>query len=592
MRAITKFVSGLLLSAMLLLPVSAHAAELQPFLTVKVSSVNTLISIADKIGTMAGYAQEPQYREFINNVRASKGIDFDGIFGVAVAVDGDGDLTPVFLLPITDLMKAEIAGEFDPFDSLRPFLTKKGDGFLIDAPMSLVPFYAAQKKDYLVVSLEPVASQVPADAKKMFADLEKYTIGMKLDLEKIKWDTLEAKVFGPWKIMIAMFNPDAADQIESALEIYEKLYKEIATMSGGVVFNAQTADVDFSTVTVARKDSEMAKMYAGVKMQPTMFGAFRGTPENTIASFGASMTVGQSKTIDVLVESTLKDWDVLFSGLLEQVEEDDDTGEIGKLAKEAYDLVKKIFMTEAKRLSSDLAGSMSVDGTVMMAFDTGSLPEVQKLANLAMGFTAKRIGEVSAATGVDAKTFIEKNIKSNYVTVEGFKVSSFKIALSDSVFDALNPGEEVPKAIKDMTLGVFWAVKEGDKQAIALAAGLDFDKTEAAFKSALEKTKTPVLVQQPIGAFSVQGLGKFLNQTVYSIAQKAGAPQKELGEMKRVFDIIAAAGNDATVKVTVDFKPDREEDAMHISGKAIQTIISAVKEMIKIEEENRARWDW
>jgi hypothetical protein len=183
---------------------------------------------------------------------------------------------------------------------------------------------------------------------------------------------------------------------------------------------------------------------------------------------------------------------------------------------------------------------------------------------------------------------VDKNLKRDYVTVEGFKLSSFKLALADLPIQ--NLGGTVPDGLKDFSLGVFWATKDASgKQAIAVAVGPDFAKTEQAFKSALEKTKTTAPVQSPEGIFSMQGLGKMLNQVVYPFAEKGGAEKRDLTEMKKVFDVLASAGNDATVTISAEVKPDRMDMSAKISGKAIQATISAVKLLVEYSEKGGLR---
>jgi hypothetical protein len=255
---------------------------------------------------------------------------------------------------------------------------------------------------------------------------------------------------------------------------------------------------------------------------------------------------------------------------MEQIEAEDEDGEISKMAKAAIDSLQKIIETETKRGASDSALSLNTEGTLLFAFDTASLAEIQKLAAMAVDFAAQRMGSIATDFDIDFKAAVKRD----YVTIEGFKVSSFLFPMNKVAMFASDPNQA--ERLKGVSPGVFWAVKDvSGKQAIAVAVGLDSAKTESAFKAALEKTKTPVPVQKPVGTFSVQGLGKFLQQTVLPIAAKGDAPN--LAEAKKVFDILAAAGNDATVTLNVEIKPDKVEGGYHVSGKAIQAIISAVK---------------
>ncbi|MDR0328480.1 MAG: hypothetical protein LBI05_09320 [Planctomycetaceae bacterium] len=561
MRAVSTFVSGLFLSALLFLPNAVCAAELKPFLTLKTANVNTLIGVAEKIGSMTGGADSAEFQAFIKTAKNLKGFDLKGIAGIALVVDDNNGLVPLLLLPITDLGKAEIPDYPDIFDSIRPFLVKSGNDYVINTPFG--SYVAAQKKDYLVITPESIADQVPSDPKKLFADLDKFTFGIKLDLEKVEFEPIEGNIFGPLMFLAMTQAPEAAEQIGTAIEFAQEVHKEFAVFSGGLTFNAQTADVELSGTITPRRRSDVGKMLAGTKKQPTRFNGFRGTQEETIYSFGDSFTMPPVPEQNVLMGAKgrfqQQQWDTILDGFLEQIEMDDDSGKIAELAKNAVDSLKKIFAAESARGAMDFAGSLNTDGAVLFAFDTVSLAEIQKAAALILDFASEKYN-------IDINSLVKQDDE----TIEGFKVSSIKI-----------PIERVPLisnagGIRNLTPGVFWAVKEASgKQMITVAAGLDFDKTEQAFKSALEKTKTSVSVQKPEGVLSVQALGKFLQQTVSPVAEAANVPN--MAEAKRVFAVLASAGNDATVTETWDVKAGKMDVSYRISGKALQAFIAVIK---------------
>ena len=569
MKAIKSLLSGLLLSALIVLPASVRAAELDPFFTVKVSSINTIVSIAEKIGTMAGFANSEEFREFVAITKGIKGVDLNGIFGFAAAVSEDGDMVPILLLPVTDLWRAEIPGSPEIFDSIRPFLVRRGEGrFEINSPVGT--YIAVQNQTNLLIVPEDAADQIPADPKKLFADLDKYTIGTKLDLEKVEFETIESTIFGPLLLMAMMSDPAAGEQLENAVEIYRELYKEIAAFSYGIAFNPRTADTELSFSMVARKGSDMAKSFAGYKQQPTMFGGFLGAPNNTVFSIGDSATRPAFQN-DKILELNAKSWDVIFEGILEQIEMEDETGDLSAKAKEVVALLEKIFVTETKRGKGDFAFSLNTDATLLCAADTGSLAEIQKIAEMATAFAASKVED-------EVKAIVEKNVNLGYTTVEGFKVSSIKIPVISTIETVFGPAPD--NRLSDLTLGVFWAAKEGNQQAIAVAAGLDFAKAEQTFKAALTQTKTAVPVRKPRGVFSMAGMGKLLQEAVYPIAVKAAEmdnSEDELEIFRKVIEILVASGNDATITLDGEVKTDRMDGTYRVSGKVIQTCISLVK---------------
>ena len=568
MKALKSFVSGLLLSAVFLLPTTLRAAEVQPFFTFKTSSINSLVGIAQKIGTMAGFADSGEFQQVISMIKGIKGFNFNGNFGFAAVVDENEDIYMLLMLPVSDLANADIPAEPTIFDQIRPFLTPKAGG-RTDINSPLGTFVALQKQGYLVIVPEDIVDQIPADARTLFADLEKYTIGMKLDLEKIKFETLEGQIFG-WVLMFLMMqDPDMGKQAEEMVEVFREAYKEIAVMTGGYAFDLQTADLELSNTVVVRKSSEMGKSLAGHKQQPTIFSGFRGTPDSVVCAFGNSESMPPLSR-NALTELNMKQYDALFDGILVQIEMEDESGEAVKIAKDVIDTIKKISDKESKRGSGDFALSLSTDGTLLAAADTVSITEIQKLAALAAAFANEKLP-------AGGKALIEKSLKKEYAVVEGFKVSSLHLPIIETI-EAIIGHEAPDDSLNDLKLGIFWATKEaGGKQAIAVAAGLDFAKAEAAFKSALEKTKTPIPAQKPLGIFSVPGLGKFLQQTVLPIAAKTEPPEDQFAVVKQMFNTLAKASNEATVTMDTGVKGDRIESNFRISGKVIETLITVIK---------------
>jgi len=269
-----------------------------------------------------------------------------------------------------------------------------------------------------------------------------------------------------------------------------------------------------------------------------------------------------------MFEAAMKPYEAIFEGIIEQIDMDDETGEAAKIARDVIETLKKIYFAEAKRGASDYAASFNTDGTLLLAFDTVSLSEIEKLAAMAVGFASRKIGN---DFGFDFSA-----LRLNYTTVGGFAVSSYKLPI-EKIADEL-PGQN--EGLKEFSPGVFWAVKRGQTQAVAVAVGLDFAKAEQAFTEALGKTATAVPVQKPIGMLSLRGLGAFLQQTIWPAAAKDGAPE----EIKTIIDMLASADADAVIALDCETKGNQIALAYTMSGKAIQTIVSVVKAAAEMNE--------
>ncbi|MCL2005379.1 MAG: hypothetical protein FWG73_04360 [Planctomycetaceae bacterium] len=581
MRALSAFASGLFLSAALLLSAPLQAAELQPFFSLKTSSINSLVNAAEKIASMAELGDQAEFRFAINTIKTIQGFNFDSEIGIAVIADGNA-LHAVFLLPIADLRNAEIPSNPEIFGSIRPFLIPRGAD-RTEIPSPLGTFIALQKQGYLVIAPEEIVGQLPENPKTLIADLEKYTIGTKLDLEKVRFETLEATLFGPMLFMMAMQNPEMAEQLENVVEVYRAAYNEISVLSYGIVFNSQTADFELSYSVIPRAGSDSAKSVAEYKQQPTIFGGFRGTPGNTVFSIGDSATYGKIDLANSAIwTASMKQHEAMVEGLLEQIEMDDETGQSSELAKKIIDSLYKIYMTEASRGGYHKALSLNTDGTFLLAFETVSLAEIRSVAADVVSFAAQRLsGETTA--------LIESSI--GYATVEGFEVSKVSIPIIPSLETIFGPApDDIPASFRALKLNVFWAIKPGDTQAVAFAAGIDAAKAEQAFRTALGQTRTAVPVQKPVGTLSLQGLGKFLQQTVEPLVDDAVAasvdspPSDEDLAVIRAFKQVASvfvAAEGADMTMDYDITPERTDVVLGVSGRAIQAIVTAIKTAVE-----------
>lgn len=558
MRAMKTFLTGLLLSAVCLLPVSLRAADLQPFFTLKLASVNSFAGAIEKVASMAGAANDAQVQDIVSTIKSLKGFDFDNITGIAAAVDENGAISPILLLPITDIMKAEIPSIPMIFDTIRPFLVKRGDNYEINSPLGT--FVVIQKQGFLVIVPEGIASQIPADPRTLFADLDKYTLGVKLDFRKVDFETIETNLFGPLIFLAMMQNPDAGEQLESLLGTVKELYQEFSVLTGGIAINPQTADIELSGSGVPRPGSGAASFFGEYKQLPTAFSGFRGTPGNIVFSFGDSATHAPFPKDHVLLAPFTGQFETIFEGVLEQIEMEDETGNVGTAARELFNFVNRIVESETKRGVRDIAFSLDTSGTLLFAFDAGAdtLADMRQFAEMVMFYAQDYLPS-------DLLYDLAYDFRQNFATVNGFEVSGASVPVGGVV--ELIRGS-APAALDNVSLAVFWAIKDsGGKRAVAVALGIDKSRTEQAFMSALEKTKTPVAVQRPQAVFDVQGLGRLL-QPIAGYADDA-APGAG-----RAIDALAWSGSDATLSFTYDVKPEKVEAGFRVSGKTIQAMIS------------------
>ena len=565
------------MSAVLLLPSAARAAELEPFFAVKASSINTFVTIAEGVASMAGAANEPGFQMALAAVREIRGFNFNGDFGIAIAVTEGDTLSPILLLPITDLANAHIPASPEVFESIRPFLMRR-NAERTDIVTPFGTYAALQRQGFLVVVPENIVASLPADPRTLFADIQRYTIGVKLDLTKVEFETIE-NLFAPVMLMVMMTAPEMVEQLEEMIEMYRALYNEVSAISYGIAVNTQNADVEFSMTMAARAGSDTARAFADYRPQPTRFGGFRGVPANNVFSFGYSATGTALPNNNPQMELARQQWETILEGALEQINMDDETGETGKMAQEAFDTIFAIMDATTARGAGDYAASFNTDGTLLLAFDTVSLADIRNLSLLIYAFARDRMP-------AGAEDLLDASL--GFTNIEGFTVSSFRLPIVPilEVFQGPAP-DDIPEVFNALALNGYWAVRDGDTQAIALAVGLDAAKTEQAFRTALQQTRTAVPVQRPMSVASVQGLGRYFQQTIIPIMARAleQEPDETVEEVfeqfKRVAALLASAGDDAVITMDSTQTPNSITANGRISGRAIQTIIAAARLMLE-----------
>ncbi|MDR2704386.1 MAG: hypothetical protein LBC02_01280, partial [Planctomycetaceae bacterium] len=161
----------------------------------------------------------------------------------------------------------------------------------------------------------------------------------------------------------------------------------------------------------------------------------------------------------------------------------------------------------------------------------------------------------------DVNEFLKKYLKKNYTTIEGFNVSSLKIPLEEAA-----AGHELPEKLAKEIVGVFWAFK--NNEAVAVAVGFDFDKTEKTFHQALTKTKTPVPLQQPVGIVALQPLGKLLKKYTDSNLPDTAA---------KAIDLLSSVEADAKITFSAEVVGTAIHGKASISGKTVTVLANIVK---------------
>jgi len=131
--------------------------------------------------------------------------------------------------------------------------------------------------------------------------------------------------------------------------------------------------------------------------------------------------------------------------------------------------------------------------------------------------------------------------------------------------------EELNSALAEISVSIFWAVKEGE--AVAYAIGPDFDKTEAMLKAALATTTTPTPTNREF-MFSLRAFGELLQQALPFIERLTQDEAPE--EVKNAFAGLANVDASARVVSTVEFIDDAYAQTITIDNRVIIGIFESV----------------
>lgn len=591
MHTIRSSAAKLRLAVLFLLaaPVFAAAAEeLKPFYVIKVTSPGTLISIAEKIADLAGQTESEEFKSVIDSVKNMTGVDSKGFSGFALSVNEDDELIPLFLFPVTDINIANIPGHEEMFDFIRKNLKKAGkekDTYTFELPDGafgqLIPQWAYKwtvkmQKGHLAVVPSVFADSLPVNAEKLFDGIGDDTLTYGINCENIKFEFVEKNILLPMQLFVAQADARSGEQFGVQIEGYRYLFNEISSLTVGVNFDPKTADTACTYRVVPRKGSKAEKAFNDFGKETTIFGGFRGVPAERVCSMSVSKTaVADEKEIEL----GKKYLDLFFSGIIAALEENEEDEKDIKLAKDVVLSLKNLWSKQAKAGKFDAALSADVNGILTAAVSLEDTKELQKLVKMLCDYIAVKVGDDIELDVKDVKKIVEENLKKEYTTVEGFKISRLQIHVADVLAKFGDSSFERPKDFKPV-ISVFWAVREN--AAVAVAVGEDAEKTEAAFKNALAGTKTAVPVEQPSADLSVSNLGKMLQRVILPKIEKidpdvAKGGSREYNQFKKGVGMLSDADKSAVVSLAAVNKKDGFEAKYFISGKVITVIANIIK---------------
>ena len=541
-----------------------QAAEFKPFLTLKIAGPGTVVGIAEKVSSIADPTGSLGVKAMLTPYKNLPGINANGAIGLTLQSNENSPLgvDAILVLPISNFDTFNIPGQEMYVGMLKSMLQKEGNKFMLSSPFG--EFVAYQKTGYLVVAPVSAAEFAStADPKTILSDLDKFTLGMTFNLENISLDEVEA-MLGSLTMMLAMqgmeFDPDLL------FEAISGSFDEISSFTGGVTMDDRTLNLAISGLTVPKKGSETAEKFLKMKNTKTKLGGIAAETSKTIFAYSyvdylTDREIAEAATALELVSSSF------VEGMSEAIE-DEDTGEQFVQAAEIFsEYLHEImdYFTENRLI--DCAYSLDSDGTLIMAIAADKTDKIVKLDEEFFTKLYNLLPEwLGEEEGKALQQLMSGKIKRDYETVAGYSLSCLP-----ALFTELPPGTAIPRALKDLPVSSFWAVKKDE--AVVYAVGLDFVRTERTLKAALEKTRTSVPPKQT-AVFALKPLGEFLLKQVLPFVEKMGGmTEEDIDGGKELFTILSGTESGAKIVVTTEFPNDAHLQKVQIDGKCITAVI-------------------
>ena len=567
------FVSACCVTLAVLGTAIVQAAEFKPFLTVQVAGPNTLISIAEKAISVIGMPEfAAEATAGMAPYKNMRGVNQAGAIGLAIQANAESPfgVDAIVALPISDLTTFNIPGMEAEIAPMRMMLMAMRQGNRYTIPLAMfgldASIVAYQKQGVLVIATDGAAAfTAAADPKDVFAEVGEFTLGFHVNLEEITEETVEM-LLGMFSMALAMqgmeFDPEEiVGTFSEGIGPGAELLREMATITYGLTLDPQTLNLSGVIQTVAKPGTALAEKFVKSKgaMAKTKMGAFLLDAPQTVLSYHYFNYFS-----DMEIKMIRETWELISEGLMEGLYEaiedgDGDEEQLEKLvqAMDAFlEYSKGILNFLAREKLLDSAFWLNSEGTFIAAMATDKTAEITAL-------DAKFYGTLLEILG--GETIIKDKINQNYETVAGYSLSSISNILADLPFDL---PEEVQEVFANISLSLFWAVKDGE--AVVYAAGLDFDKAEQTLKAALARTQTPTPPKQT-AVFAAKPFAEFILDTWLPLAPKEH--EAGLEQAKAMFTEIAKVSINAKYVLVEEYSDISFSQKAQITGELITAFL-------------------
>ena len=552
------FVSACCIALAVLTASALQAAEFKPFLTLKTAGPSGLISVVESFSALFDPTDTGGTKAALAPYKNMRGINSNGTIGLAIAANEESPfgVDAIVILPVSDFKTFQIPEMEEPINMLRMMAQSAGaNKYTVDAMFLKLVIY--QKTGFVILATEGAADfAATADPKKLFAEIDSFTLGIHANLENISDETIEA-ILDAIAMPLAMSGMDIDEMfdMDEFMGNIENFLGEMSALTMGVTLDPKTMDLTTSVLTVPKKGSDTAKKFLNVKNAKTKLGAFAPDTQQTVFAWHLLEYMTESD-----IEQLTTFWETISESFMEGFLESFEDEEGGEKIVQAVELIVE-YLTDMLDYYQE---NPLIDATVWLDSD-GTLIGAEAVKDTKTYMDLDEGLFSSLLEIFDTEELFEDKIKRDYETIAGYSLSCVK-----NVFADLPDDVELPDEIKTIPLSVFWAVKENE--AVVWAAGLDFAKAEKTLKDMLEKSATAAPPKQT-AVFSVKPFGElFLNQ-VLPLVEKLGLAEtaEEITQVKNAFTIFSKADTAAKAVITTTFPNDGQLQECKVNGKVFTT---------------------
>ncbi len=459
-RSLHAFRSSLItawLFVFLCVPILAKAAEYKPMISVGVSSFEQLMKVSGKFAELA----ETQDAFAMVQMMFGQMPGFDNTKPIGLVFLSDGEnCAPLLFLPVKNLDEFKNAV---PGISYFLELAEKTDDGKFSVEMFGGSFLIEQKSGWLIAYPEENADIVPADPAKLLKGLnEKYLLSFAWDLENTPKE-LVGSYLGMIEPMFEMMDdPARLESFHRSAEQLETLLDEGKSMLFGIAVAPSDGAITIDTVLEVKPETDAAKTLQQQKNAKIHFNGFF-QPAAALA-FVSAQEVPESQK-----EALLSMFNAYADGFAEQLEYSDLGEKEMQLATEIADLAKEIAIATVEKGKMDCAGSFTETGTLLFASSVSK--------GMLIGDALKKLVDHA---GEEDTEFVQKNVKLNYGSFEGYQLSRISLPLNEI------PDLELPENWKNKSFQLYVGIKD---DAVCAACGSD-EKAEETLKKAITDSKS------------------------------------------------------------------------------------------------------